>query len=192
MKKTVIGMFFLAVLAFCVLGIGDVAAVEKVSQGPVLDKVYQEQGAGYSIRYPGDWIHYTQAGHTVVFIGKKGGETYLPTVTIKNVFSVRMKGGKYKDVDAVIQDFEAQLKTAKEPSVYEPKTFFYTKNGLALQGKQFVAEYALKGEKYKQWVIIIPRGDGQVFHVWSYTSPASRYENSRGIAKAMLDSWTIK
>jgi hypothetical protein len=185
-------MFFLAVLVFSSGGAGPAAGVEAQALGVALDKVYEEKGAGYGIRYPGDWLHYTQAGHTVVFIGKKGSETYLPTVTIKNVLSTGMKDGKYKDVDAVIQDFESQLKTAKEPSLYGPRAFFYRKNDVALQGKQLVAEYVLKGEKYKQWVIVVPRIDGQAFHVWSYTSPASRYDSYYGVAKAMLDSWTIK
>ncbi|OPX95206.1 MAG: hypothetical protein A4E58_02243 [Syntrophorhabdus sp. PtaB.Bin006] len=191
MKRVVIYMFFLVVLVFCFWGADIVVGVDGGTQEFALDKVYQEQGAGYSIRYPGDWIHYTQAGHTVVFIGKKEDDSHLPTVTIKNVFSTRMKGGIYNDVDAVIQDFESQLKTTKEPSIYGPMTFLYRKNNLVLEGKQVVAEYVWKGEKYRQWVIIVPRSGGQAFHIWSYTSPAHRYESYRAVAKAMLDSWTI-
>ncbi|OPY71536.1 MAG: hypothetical protein A4E63_01492 [Syntrophorhabdus sp. PtaU1.Bin050] len=191
MKRVVINMVFLVILVFCFLRADIVMGVEKGAQGVALDKVYQEQGAGYSIRYPGDWIHYVQAGHTVVFIGKKEGDSHLPTVTIKNVFSTKVEGGIYKDVDAVIQDFESQLKTTKEPNIYGPMTFFYKKNNLVLEGKQIVSEYVWKGEKYRQWVIVVPHSGGQVFHVWSYTSPANRYESYRAVAKAMLDSWTI-
>ncbi|OPY78367.1 MAG: hypothetical protein A4E65_02240 [Syntrophorhabdus sp. PtaU1.Bin153] len=192
MKRAVITIFFLGVIMFFFGGTGNATAADGQAPGVALDKVYQEEGAGYSIRYPGNWLHYTQGGHTVVFIGKKGSETYLPTIAIKNVFSTEIKGGKYKNVDSVIRDFEMQLKTAQEPSLYGPRTFFYMKNDVMLEGKQLVAEYALKGEKYKQWVIIVPRTDGQAFHVWSYTSPASRYDSYYSVAKAMLDSWTIK
>jgi hypothetical protein len=52
-------------------------------------------------------------------------------------------------------------------------------------------EYVMAGERYKQWVIVIPRPKGDIFHTWFYTSPINQYNDFFNIAKAMLDSWTI-
>ena len=76
--------------------------------------------------------------------------------------------------------------------VYDPSSYTYSKGRMALTGKQFVTEYSLQGEKYKQWVVVLPRPAGDVFHVWSFVSQAKSYDNNLDTAKAMLSSLIIQ
>jgi hypothetical protein len=184
--KRIIIMFFC--IAFALSSITNIYAAET---GKVLGKVFQEKGFGYTIEYPAGWIYTTQSAHTVIFSGKKETEAYYSTVSIHNLLSTKHKEGQYKDIDAIIEEYQKQLKTAQDAKIYHPEPFVYKKDGVKLTGKQFMAEYTLQRERYKQWMIIILRNDGEVFHVWIYVSPVKRYETYLGIAKAMLDSWVI-
>jgi hypothetical protein len=184
--KRIIIMFFC--IAFALSSITNIYAAET---GKVLGKVFQEKGFGYTIEYPAGWIYTTQSAHTVIFSGKKETEAYYSTVSIHDLLSTKHKEGQYKDIDVIIEEYEKQLKTAQDAKIYHPEPFVYKKDGVKLTGKQFMAEYTLQRERYKQWMIIILRNDGEVFHVWIYVSPVKRYETYLGIAKAMLDSWVI-
>lgn len=175
------------IMFFCIAFVwSSITTIYAADTGKVLGKVFQEKGFGYTIEYPADWIYTTQSTHTVIFGWKKEAE-----VSIHNLLSTKHKEGQYKDIDAIIEEYEKQLKTAQDAKIYHPEPFVYKKDGVTLTGKQFMAEYTLQGERYKQWMIIILRNDGEVFHVWIYVSPVKRYETYLGIAKAMLDSWVI-
>ena len=78
-----------------------------------LNNTFKEQNLGYSISYPGDWVYTFQAPHIVVFSGKKGavGEA---TINIRNLNSTMVPGGKYKDIDSVIDSLLNQLKTTEK------------------------------------------------------------------------------
>lgn len=155
------------------------------------DKVFQESGYGYTINYPQDWGYAKQSAHIIVFTKKEGVDAKVPVVGIQNLLSTKVKDGKHKDVSTVLGDFENQLRITKHAKVYPVQTFSYNKNGSKLTGKQFIAEYILKDKNYKQWVIVIPRKNGEVFHVWIYTAPEEKYDKYSTIAQAMLDSLVI-
>ena len=114
-----------------------------------------------------------QAPHIVVFSAKKGavGEA---TISIRNFNSTMTSGGKYKDIDSVIDSLLNQLKTTKNVKVYDPEPYTYSEGQMTLTGKQLVTEYSLQGEKYKQWVVVLPRVTGDVFHVWSFVYRKNR------------------
>ena len=86
---------------------------------------------------------------------------------------------------------ESQLKAAKDVKIYQSGVYTYNKVGKVLTGRQFVAEYTLQKERYREWVVIVPRSDGRIFHAWMYTAKANGYNKSYPIAKAMLDSLAI-
>ena len=188
MKKIFLSVFCIAI----VLTFITAAPLEAGDQGKgkTLTNIFKEQNLGYSMSYPGDWVYTFQAPHIVVFSAKKGavGET---TVSIRNLNSTLVPGGKYKDVDSVIESLLNQLKTTKNVIVYNPEPYEYNKGQVKLTGKQVVAEYTLQGEKYKQWVVVLPRAAGDVFHLWSFVSQAKTYDNNLGTARAMLSSFTI-
>jgi hypothetical protein len=99
--------------------------------------------------------------------------------------------GKYQDVDAVIGDLIGQLSTTKELKRSGIEPFPYSKGNVNLMGKQFVAQYRKDEEMFRQWIVVLPRPKGEVFHTWFYTSPITQYDNFLGIAKTMLNSWSI-
>ncbi|MCX5811673.1 MAG: hypothetical protein NT178_03910 [Proteobacteria bacterium] len=153
-------------------------------------KLFQEQGAGYNIEYPYDWT-YAKSGTTFVFSGLSGTKAYFSTVSIQNLLSTKAKVGKYQNVDAVVSDLLNQLETAKEFKRSGIEPFPYSKGSMQLIGKHFIVEYIRDGERFRQWIIVLPRPKGEAFHAWFYTSPITQYDEFLGIAKAMLNSWII-
>ena len=156
-----------------------------------LENVFQEEGFGYTIRYPGDWLYET-SGYTVIFSGSEGTAAYYSTVFIQNLGSTQM-GGIYENVDSVISDFKQQLTATDENiKVYNEKAFVYVmEDGEELTGKQYIVEFAHQGENYKQLRIVLPRSGGNLFYAWDYTSSIDDYDIYLGVAEAMLDSWII-
>lgn len=154
-------------------------------------KLFQEKWAGYTIEYPDNWTYEKPDGSTVVFSGQSGTKAYYSTVSIQNLLSSKANGGKYQDVDAVINNFLGQLAKAKGFRTSDITPFVYLKGSKKLVGRQFVGEYSKDGESFRQWTIVIPRPQGDAFHTWFYTSPIKQYNEFSGIAKTMLDSWII-
>ncbi|MCX5816820.1 MAG: hypothetical protein NTX75_11370 [Proteobacteria bacterium] len=155
-------------------------------------KIFQEKGFGYSIQYPADWIYNKQAAHILLFSRKEGVDKYVPIIGIQNLLSTKVKEGKYHSISAVIEDFQNQLKITKHAKVFPAEPFIYNRNDLKLAGQQFLAEYNYNGKNSKQWLIVLPRANGNVFHVFIYSAPVEQYDKYYGAAKAMLDSWIIE
>ncbi|MBA4416928.1 MAG: hypothetical protein C0392_03310 [Syntrophus sp. (in: bacteria)] len=181
---------------FCIAFILTFAAATNLwAQNPsktkVLNKTYQEKSLGYAISYPGNWAYVSPTAHSVVF-GPRKGVDGDPVVSIQNLNTITIKGRKYKDADSVIEYLANQLKVAKEVIVYETSPYTHDKGGAKLAGKMFGAEYALNNERYKQWIIVLPRSTGEVIHVWSYTSPIKMYEKNLGVAQNILNSWIVQ
>lgn len=190
MKKICNILFFVIILsAFVfiqpVLSQGAAKATKEV-------KIFQEKGFGYSIQYPADWIYSKQAAHILLFSRKDGVDKNVPIIGIQNLLSTKIKGGKYQSIGAVIEDFQNQLKITKQAKVFPAEPFIYNRNDLKLAGQQFLAEYNYKGKNNKQWLIVLPRVGGDIFHVFIYSTPAEQYDKYLGTAKAMLDSWIIE
>lgn len=159
-----------------------------------LQNVFQEEGFGYTIRYPGDWLYeYKGSGFTVMFSGKEGTAAYYSAITIQNLASTQMEGGIYENVDSVIGDFKQQLTaTGENIKVSNEKAFVYAmEGGEELTGKQYTVEFAHQGGNLKRLRIVVPRSGGNLFYAWAYTSPLEEYGTYLGVAEAMLDSWVI-
>ncbi|MDR2017941.1 MAG: hypothetical protein LBQ00_03550 [Syntrophobacterales bacterium] len=186
MKRIIMSVFCFA-FAMAFVGWVNQAAGE---QEKVLANTFKGQNLEYNVSYPNDWVYTFQAPYIVVFSAKKvaSGEA---TISIRNLNSTLVAGGRFKDVDSVIDGLLNQLKTTKDAVVYDPELYIYSEGQTKLTGKQVVVEYILQGEKYKQWVVVLPRVAGDVFHVWSFVSKAKSYDANLVIAKAMLNSFTI-
>jgi len=188
MKKAFIFLFisiFLAAAGF------QASAGAQTDKTKTLTNMFQEKAYGYTVKYPGNWGYAKRSEHIIVFTKKEGADASTPVIGIQNLNSTKVKEGKHKDVDAVIEDFTNQLKITKHAKVYVSEPYVYNKNGLKLSGKQFLAEYTFNNKNYKQWIIVIPRPDGQLFHTWIYSSPADQYDKYMGTAQAMLETFTI-
>ncbi len=155
-------------------------------------KIFNEKGFGYSIQYPADWVYNKQQAHILLFSRKEGADKYVPIVGIQNLLSTKSRGGKFKNTSAVIDDFQNQLKITKHAKVFPAEPYVYNRSNMTLAGQQFVAEYNYKGVNNKQYLVVLPRINGDVFHVFIYSAPADQYEKYLDTAKAMLDSWIIE
>jgi hypothetical protein len=155
------------------------------------DKMFKESGYGYTLTYPEDWVYSKKSPHIIIFTNKTETNERTPVIGVQNLFSKKIKGGKYGDMNAVIADFENQLKITKHANVYPVEIYTYNKNGVKLSGKQFMAEYVYKNSNYKQWIIVIPRKNGELFHVWIYSAQAEQYDKYFPTVRTMLDSWVI-
>ena len=186
-------IFVLAVCVACVLTFAlsvDTWAQDK-AQTKTLSNTFKEPNLGYSISYPADWTYTFQAPHIVAFGARKSGDGDA-TISIRNLNSAKTPGGRYKDVDGVMEGLMNAFKNAKDVVVYNPEPFAYSKGQTKLAGKQMIAEYTLQGEKYKQLLVVVPRSTGDVFHVFSFVSKAKSYDKNVALAQAMLGSWTIQ
>ena len=153
--------------------------------------VFNEKAYGYTMHYPGDWTYVKKSLHEIIFMKKTGADLKTPVVGIQNLNSTKLKEGKFKDIDSVIEVFENQLKVTKHASIYPVETYVYDKKGKKVSGKQFIAEYVFKNNSYKQLVIVIPRTNGELFHVWIYSALTEQYDKYFSVIKKMLDSWTM-
>ena len=68
----------------------------------------------------------------------------------------------------------------------------YAKGGLILAGRQFVASYEHNGRRFRKWALVLPRPDGEVAHIWSYTAPVEQFDTYRPVAEQMLNSLKIE
>jgi hypothetical protein len=155
------------------------------------ERLFQESGYGYTMAYTQDWEFTKRSAHIIIFTKKVGGDANLPVVGIQNLLSTKIKGGKHKDVNAVLTDFENQLRVTKYARVYPAEPYVYNKKGLKLTGKQFIADYVFKDKNYRQWVVVIPRKNGDIFHAWVFAAPEDLYDKHLPSAKVMLDSLVI-
>ncbi len=152
---------------------------------------FNEPGFGYAIDFPADWEMEKSAAYTAIFSGRQGTSAYDAIVSVQNVQPA--KSGKPEDaVRMAFQDLKSQLgKTAAGLEFDGEKAVSYSKRGVTLAGRQFVATYNHGGRVYRKWALVLPRPTGDVAHVWSYTAPANRFDAYRPVAENMLRSWII-
>jgi hypothetical protein len=158
-----------------------------------LANIFQEPGFGYTIRYPADWTYQTSGGIKVTFYSNKG-QTSSGTFAIQNVLSTK-SGGKYEDVDAVMNAIINQIKAADtNAKILTCETF----SSADAQGQQMTCkmcgiEYTYEGQGYKQLLAVLPHSAaGGTFHVLSYDALADVFTTNGPTAVAMMGSFTLK
>lgn len=166
---------------------------EKTTQPAGQKNVFDGKNLGFVISYPAGWVYEQPTPYQIVFSGAKGTDAYYSTVSIQNILSTK-KGGKHADVASVVGTFKQQFGTgASDVKVYDEKPFVYRMDSnRILEGVEFKAEYTRQNERFKQWLIVIPRVSGEAFHAWSYTSSPNQYDTYLPAAELMLGSWMLK
>lgn len=173
----------------CMLSFSPVCAQGPKEKAPPV-KLFQEKSAGYTLEYPSDWVYESPDKGTFVFSGPSGTKAFYSTVSLQNLLSDK-SGGRYRDVDALVNDLIRQFETAAGFKRSGISPYVYSKGGMRLAGKELVVEYVKDGTRFKQWVIVLPTSSGKILRTWFYTSPAAQYDEFLNTAKAILDSWTI-
>ena len=91
-----------------------------------------------------------------------------------------------------IENLKANLaQQARRVQFVGEKPVTYAKYGLKLEGHQFVASYDHQGQRFRKWALVIPRPEGGIAHIWSYTAPASQFDTYRPVAERILNSLKI-
>jgi hypothetical protein len=152
-------------------------------------RVFSESGYGYRVAYPTDWNLEKMSAFTNVISGQKGTDAYEAMVTMQNVKPTDGNGDAAQSAFANLKNSLASQ--AKNVAFMGEKPVTYTKNGLTLTGRQFVANYEHAGRAFRKWALVLPRPEGDVAHIWSYTAPLDTFETYRPIAEGILNSLKI-
>lgn len=152
-------------------------------------KVFSESGYGYQVAYPSDWNLEKMSAFTNVISGRKGTAAYDAMITMQNVKPSETAGDP---AQSAFTDLKSSLTSqALNVAFMGEKPVTYSKNGVTLTGRQFVANYEHGGRAFRKWALVLPRPDGQVAHIWSYTAPLDSFETYRPIAEGILNSLKI-
>ncbi|MBU2613015.1 hypothetical protein KJ925_00960 [Patescibacteria group bacterium] len=168
---------------------------EPVQLPPALEltEMFSETDAGYTMGYPKDWTYEVQGEgfRTVIFNGASGTEAYRATVNIQTIPS-KENGGTFATVQEVMDDLKAQIEKDESGKVLDEQELAYTTESKEqLSGIQIAAEYALEGEVFQQWQIVVPRADGKAFNTIAYTAPASIFLAFQPTAQSMIQTWAM-
>ena len=152
---------------------------------------FAEPRYGYSIEYPATWEMSKPANMTTMFSGRDGTPDYAAIVAIQNI---RPPGASNQNEAAtkVLNQLKTSLSAAvKEIAVLEDKAWTYNRSGKTLVGRQLLVSYKHQSVIFQKRMIVMPRPQGTVVHVWSYTAPKSQYVNLQPQVDQMLQSWKI-
>ena len=170
-----------------------VIASRPVEQAPSMPdpgmRVFSESGYGYHVAYPTDWNLEKMSAFTNVISGQKGTAAYEAMVTMQNVKPADSAGDAAQSAFANLKN--SLSSQATNVAFVGEKPVTYTKNGLTLKGRQFVANYEHAGRAFRKWALVLPRPEGGVAHIWSYTAPLDTFETYRPIAEGILNSLKI-
>lgn len=172
-------------------GTAKAPAVAPPSPGTGAMQRFSDGRFGFSIQYPADWMATREGDFTIVFSGRPGSDAYQAMVSVQNVQPPNAKSPA-EAVRAALADLKATLANSAVDLKLEAETpLVHGAGAQRLEGQQFLVSYTHAGHRFRKWAVVLPRAAGNVAHIWSYTSPESRFDAFRPIAEAMLDSWAI-
>lgn len=149
---------------------------------------FSEAGYGYRIEYPSAWQFEKLSAFTNAISGPRGTPAYDAIVSLQNV----RPEGEGDVARVAIENLKANLaQQASRVQFVGEKPVTYAKYGLKLEGHQFVASYDHQGQRFRKWALVIPRPEGGIAHIWSYTAPASQFDTYRPVAERILNSLKI-
>lgn len=151
--------------------------------------VFSEAGYGYRVEYPSAWQLEKTSAFTNTISGPQGTPAYDAIVALQNV---KPQGEGADAAQAAFDDLKSSLsRQARGVEFIGEKAVTYAKYGMTLEGRQFVANYDHQGQRFRKWALVIPRPEGGIAHIWSYTAPATQFDVYRPIAERILNSLKI-
>lgn len=158
-------------------------------QPPAADVlIFSEAGYGYRIEYPAAWQLEKLSAFTNAISGPQGTPAYDAIVSLQNV----KPAGEGDVARIALDNLKANLsQQARAVQFVGEKPVTYAKYGLTLQGHQFVASYDHQGQRFRKWALVIPRPEGGIAHIWSYTAPLNQFDTYRPVAEQILNSLKI-
>ena len=154
-------------------------------------KRFAEPGYGYTIEYPVAWEMSKPASMATMFSGREGTPDYAAIVGIQNIAPLGAKSPN-EAAKRALNQLKASLGNAvRNFTVLEDRDWTYARRGTTLVGRQLLVSYKHAGVIFQKRIIVVPRSEGTVAHVWSYTAPRTQYVSLRPHAERILHSWTI-
>lgn len=155
-------------------------------------KRFADARYGYTIDYPGDWEADKPSATIATFTGPKGTDAYFARIIIQNV-QPPAAATAAQATEWTLADQKALLdREARDVTPLMEQPLTYKSARFTLAGRQMLVTYSFGGERYRRWIIVVPRPKGNVTHVWIYSAPESKFETFRPVADAILKSWTIQ
>lgn len=153
--------------------------------------VFQEQGWGFKIEYPTDWIYEKVNDYTVIFSGPENTETFYTTLNIQKIAATKI-GGEYSTADALLQSLKNQIATAQNSNSTEVADMNYTsKTGETILARGFIAQYTRQNENFQQLQLVIKSNDGEIFYAIAYTAPADLYDKYKSTIIMIMESLVL-
>ena len=152
---------------------------------------FSEPGFGYVIEYPGNWEFNKPAEMAAMFSGRKGTAAYAAIVGVQNIQPINAKSGD-ESVKRALNQLKSSLdKAVRKLKVLRDSPWLYDHDGFQLQGRQVMISYVHDGEHFIKHLIAVPRPEGTVAHIWSYTVPKRQFATFHPVAQKILSSWRI-
>ncbi len=153
--------------------------------------IFNEQGYGYSIGYPNDWTTFKPSQMTAMFSGKEGTPAYSAIVSVQNIAPPSANSAESAAQSALAGLQESLQKSVQNLSYIEDRPWVYTRDAYQLSGRELVLSYKHAGQGFIKRIIVVPRPDQNLAHIWSYTAPIGVFKIYAETADRMLKSWKI-
>ncbi|NQV99207.1 MAG: hypothetical protein HQ483_05890 [Rhodospirillales bacterium] len=153
--------------------------------------VFNETGYGYSIRYPVEWTSDVPSRMTVMFSGKEGSPAYSAIVSVQNIAPPGADTAEAAAELALASLIESLQKSVQGLRHIEERPWDYLRDAYQLKGREIILSYNHAGQGFMKRIIVVPRPDQNLAHIWSYTAPIGIFETYAETANRMLMSWKI-
>lgn len=152
---------------------------------------HQENRMGVEMSYPSGWRLSRPDDFTIVFSGTPGSEAGAVIVSIRNVATNNSVPEEAR-AEGMLQQLRTQMAYADANIRHEPTASISIGQGTQMvQGLQMVSSFDRNGAGFQQWVIIMPRSDSNVLHVWTYVSPRNYFQKFQKTAETMASSLSL-
>lgn len=165
-------------------------AQHPVETGPAIPK-FNEPSLGYSVEFDPGWILERPSSDAVMFSGPEGTDSFYATVSIQNVAPPSAETA-VQAASLIMDEIRAQFEKDASGVVFEREApYVFRKDDVLLLGREFVVDYVLNDERFRQWTVVVPRPEGRVAYIWSYRAPSRSFQQYLPVARDMLSSWAI-
>ncbi len=165
-------------------------AVAPVPAPPTVHS-FDERRLGYSLEYDLDWVMERPSENSVMFSGPEGTDAFFATVSIQNVAPPSAESA-VQSASLVMDEIRNQFKKDAQGATFEREgPYVFRKEDIFLLGREFMVDYVLNNERFRQWTIIVPRPEGRVTYIWSYRAPRGDFRRFLPMAERILSSWKI-
>lgn len=154
-------------------------------------RVFSEPALGYTLAVPGGWMVRRPDETTRVFLGVEGSDAHFARISIQNIVP-SLTGSEHQASLVVLQDLKAMIAyQAEDVRILAEELFIYDKEGRRIEGRQLLIEFTRDRTTYRQWIIVVPRLEAGMAHIWTFTAPLGTFERFQPTAERVAGTWTV-